>query len=310
MPTSKLHLVLRGAFAAATLFAAGAALAQPSAPAPPYNGLRKTIAVDTFQTPDAVINIPGTSEGLTNMLTDAMVRDGHYVVVERDAMSVITTEQQLAAQHSTTQETGAQAGHLIGANFIVRGAVTKFDAQASSNSVSVYGVGLSSSHAVVAVTLRVIDTTTGQVVATSKGEGVAANHGLTVAYTFSNGQGANFGSQHETPLGEAAEKAIDQAVAGIELGLDRAPWSALVIEATPDNHVYINAGSEENLQPGTVLHVTRKDHDLTDPATGVVLETIKDDVGEIRVTEVREKIAIAEVVSGVTVRGDILTLQP
>jgi curli biogenesis system outer membrane secretion channel CsgG len=309
MPTPRLRQALRATLLATTLLAAAPVHAETPAPQPPaYQGLRKTIAVDPFQTPDSIVGGAGTSEGLTTLLTDALTHDGRFVVVERDAMDSIATEQQLGAQHSTTVETAAQAGHLIGANFIVRAAVTKFETQAGASSISVYGVGLSSSHAVVGVALRVIDTTTGQVVATSKGEATAAAHGVSLSYVFNNGQSASFGEQRQTPLGEAAEKAIDQAVAGIATGLEHAPWSALVVERA-DGRVYINAGANENLEPGALLHVARKDHDLTDPSTGEVLETIKDDVGDVRVTEVREKISIAEVVSGAPVRGDVLTVR-
>jgi curli biogenesis system outer membrane secretion channel CsgG len=290
------------------LVAAVPAFAQPASPSP-YSGLRKTVAVDTFQTPDSIIGGAGTSEGLTSMLTDALVHDGRFVVVERAAMSTIATEQQLAVQHSTTAETAAQTGQLIGANLIVRGAVTKFEAQAQSNSISIAGVGMSSGHAVVAVTLRVIDTSTGQVIATAKGEGTAATHAATLSLTV-KGQAAALGSQHDTPLGQAAEQAIDRAVAGITTGMEHAPWTALVVE-NANGKVFINAGEAQNLQPQTLLHVYRKDRDLTDPATGVVLETLRIDVGVVRVTEVREKISVAEVVSGgPPVRGDMLQLQP
>lgn len=286
-----------------------AAAAGPASADPTYAGLRKTVAVDTFQTPDSIIGGQGTSEGLTSMLTDALLHDGRFVVVERDALSVITTEQQLGAQHSTTVETAAQAGQLIGANLVVRGAVTKFEAQAASNSISIAGVGMTSGHALVAVTLRVIDTTTGQVIATAKGEGTAASHGATLSLNLSGGQTAALGSQHETPLGQAAEQAIDRAVAQITVGMERAPWSALVIE-NADGRIFINAGAQQNLQPDTVLHVYRKDHDLTDPATGLVLETLRTDVGVVKVTEVREKVSVAQSVSGgPPARGDILQLQ-
>jgi curli biogenesis system outer membrane secretion channel CsgG len=271
--------------------------------------LKKTVAVDTFQTPDAIIGGAGASEGLTSMLTDALLRDGRFVVVERDALSTISTEQLLGAQHSTTVETSAQTGNLIGANLVVRGAVTKFGAQESTSSFSVAGVGMASGHAVVEITLRVFDTSTGQVIATAKGSGTAPMRNATLSLQV-GGQNAALGSQHETPLGQAAEQAIDRAVAQIVTGMEHAPWTALVIENT-DGRIYVNAGSQQNVQPQALLHVWRKDHDLTDPATGVVIETLRTDIGVVRVTEVREKLSIVEVVSGgPPVRGDMLQPQP
>ncbi|MFI4973631.1 MAG: CsgG/HfaB family protein [Caulobacterales bacterium] len=311
MRRSSEHLAagLATALLAATCLAAQPALADPASASHAYAGLRKTIAVDTFQTPDSIIGLQGTSEGLTSMLTDALVHDPHYVVVERDAMPVIAAEQQLGATNATTAETSAATGRLIGANLIVRGAVTKFDPQQNNGSFSIAGVGLSSARAYIAVTLRVFDTTTGQVVATSRGEGTASTRGFSVNYVLNNGQPINFGTQHETPLGQAAEEAIERAVAGIASAAETAPWSAMVIDAD-DSQVFVNAGADQNLAPDTVLHVYRKARNLVDPATGVVLETIMSDVGQIRITQVRDKTSTAEVVSGpAPTRGDVLRLQ-
>ena len=87
------------------------------------------------------------------------------------------------------------------------------------------------------------------------------------------------------------------------------PWSAAVIEVDGPT-VYVNAGAEENVQAGLVLHVRRKTKDLVDPTTGVVLDTLMSDVGTIRVDQVRDKVSTASVVAGDTPqRGDLLQVQ-
>jgi curli biogenesis system outer membrane secretion channel CsgG len=61
-------------------------LAIGSARAAPYEGLKKTIAVDVFQAAEAVGGSV-TADGLTSMLTDALAHDGRFVVVERRGSS-------------------------------------------------------------------------------------------------------------------------------------------------------------------------------------------------------------------------------
>ena len=54
------------------------------------------------------------------------------------------------------------------------------------------------------------------------------------------------------------------------------------------------------------LAVYRKTKELTDPATGIVIDTLIDKVGAVEVETVREKTALAKAVEGAPVRGDVL----
>src|SRR5579863_448106 len=157
---------------APALIAALALTASAWAAPAPFQGLKRTVAVYQFQTSDAA-GAAASADALTAMLTDALVRDGRFVVVERQDMADVATEQQLGAQASTTAETAAQAGKMIGASLIIRGSVTKFEPNARGSSLS-FGLpvsggladnalGVQGAHALIAISLRVIDSTTGQV---------------------------------------------------------------------------------------------------------------------------------------------------
>ncbi|HZZ36882.1 MAG TPA: CsgG/HfaB family protein [Caulobacteraceae bacterium] len=290
--------------------------AKAEPPATPFQGLKRTVAVYQFQTADSA-TLAANADALTAMLTDALVRDGRFVVVERADLSNIATEQQLGAQASTTAETAAAAGQLIGASLIVRGAVTKFEPNASGSGVSIGGlgggfgdnrVGVRGGRALMAIALRVIDATTGQVLSVVKTQGTASSRQSEVS-ALGHGVGSiSLVAMKATPLGQAAEDAINKAVPQIVLAAEREPWSALVIEVDGEK-VYVNAGSEQNLEAGTVLHVRRKTKDLVDPRTGVVLERLMSEVGQIRIEAVRAKTSTAVVTAGVTpARGDLLQL--
>lgn len=104
------RLILTGATLAVAGLAAPA-MARPQTRAA-FDGLRKTIAVDLFQATEAVGGSV-TAEGMTAMLTQALVEDGRFLVVE--------------------------GGGVMEASAIVRGAVTKYEAAAGGGGLSISG---------------------------------------------------------------------------------------------------------------------------------------------------------------------------
>ena len=77
----------------------------------PYSGLKKTVSVDQFLATEAVGGSV-TAEGMTAMLTAALVRDGRFVVVERTGLPSVMAEQALGQGAVAIAETAAKTGHL------------------------------------------------------------------------------------------------------------------------------------------------------------------------------------------------------
>lgn len=293
------------ALALAVGMAAAAQAAGQAQPAGAYDGLKKTVSVDRFLAAEAVGGSV-TADGMTALLTDALVRDGRFVVVEAPMMA------------GATADAGAPGGQ-IPASAVVRAAVTKFEPAAGGSSLGIGGLpmgslfaaraGVRTQKSVMEISLRLIDTGTGQVMATSKAQGFAASSGLDATVVDSRtGASANGGTFKTTPIGKAGEEAIARAVEQIAAGMRSVPWSALVIEAS-GGKVYVNAGADRNVRSGTPLHVYRKGRVLTDPSTGVVLDVELEPIGVIQVDGVRERLSTAVVVSGrPPLRGDVLKL--
>ena len=299
---------------------AGLAQAQVPPPAAAYDGPKKTVSVDQFQ---AVESTGGavTADGMTTMLTNALVKDGRFIVVERPALAGVQSEQVLAQSGAITAETAARSGQLIGAGAIVRGVVTKFQAAASGSALNIGGLpiglgsflgagaGLKSQTAMMEISLRLIDTTTGQVISTSTAQGSVSSTGVDVTMVNPNtGLSAGGGTFQTTPIGQAGEQAIAKAVELIASGMRNVPWSAMVVDAN-NGLVVLNAGAQRNVQVGLNLSVYRQGKIFTDPATGVVLDVDFEKIGTLRVVGVREKVSTAVVESGeVPVRGNLLKL--
>ena len=63
--------------------ALGLSQAQPTMPpAIPYDGLKKTLSVDQFLATESTGGVV-TADGMSALLTNALIKDGRFIVVER-----------------------------------------------------------------------------------------------------------------------------------------------------------------------------------------------------------------------------------
>lgn len=295
--------------------------ADQTQPPVPYDGLKKTIAVDKFQVNES-FGGGVTADGMTAMLSAALVKDGRFVVVERPGLAGVVAEQTLGQGRATTAETAPKAGQLIGASILVRGTLTKFEPAAGGTSINLGGLPVGSflstlgpraaignKSSLLEISLTLIDTTTGQVISTSAAQGTASSSSADLTLVNSNtGASAGIGTFQATPIGQAGEQAIIKAVDQIAIGMKGVAWSALVVDAS-DGTVYVNAGADRNVRSGLYLSVYHKGKVFTDPSTGVILDVAMDKIGTIQINSVREKMSVASVVSGqLPARGDVLKL--
>jgi len=295
---------------AATLLLSAPALAQNASA--PFNGLKKSVTVAAFEAPELTVG-GATADELNALLVDALLRDGRFVVLERATLVDMTNEQTLSQGGAVAAGGVAQPARFLTGSAIIRGTVTKFDPGTHGGSLSVGGfpflggggLGVSSQTAEVTISLRVIDSTTGQVLHMGSAKGHATTKSIQVQ-ARTGGYDWNGGSFLKTPLGEALQDAIRKTVDEIGLAMAKVPWSALVSEFDSGN-VYLTAGENQGVAEGQIFHVYRKGKVLTDPASGVVLDVLLDPVGTIQVRSVREKISIATVISGeAPARGDVV----
>ena len=157
------------------------------------------------------------------------------------------------------------------------------------------------------ISLRLIDTTTGQVIATYNAKGSASVTGADAGIVNNNnGLGISADVFRATPIGQAAQDAIVKAVALIAAGMQNVPWSSSVVDVD-GNKVYVSGGTDRKITTGMVLTAYRKGKVFTDPSTNQVLDVELTRVGSVRVDSVREKVSTAVQVDGTMLtRGDVL----
>jgi len=282
--------------------------ASAMAPAPVPAGPKKRISVAKFDANGAFVAVYGGWDiggGLAAQLTTALVNSGHFIVVERPDLGAVLKEQELAQLNVTSKGSGPQAGRLLGTQLIVRGSVTEFEQAAEGGGLNVgasgRGGGLGNlvggalathnNQGVVAMDVRLIDATSGQVLQSRRIEKRITSSDTSVGLTAS--QVAFGGEQfNKTVLGQATRGAIEEAVAFIGASLAGLPWTGAVADVD-GTRVFINAGGEAGLQAGDRFAVMAVERELTDPSTGQSLGRIEAQVGTLRVAEVQAAYSVA-----------------
>lgn len=283
---------------------------------PPLKGPKKTIAVMDFENKAGAAAEWNLGSGMAEMLTTAFVNSGRFIVVERQAITDVLTEQDFGASERTLDVGAAKIGKILNAQVLVRGAVTEFGTRAEGGggafSFKGVNVGMSSSSAHVAVNIRLYDATTGQVIDSIRCDGKATASGISGGYSGSELGGFTFGTSAfaKTPLGKATHQAIDKAVYFVVEKMDSVPWQGKIVDVKGDI-VYINAGMDSNIRPGDEFVVYKKGEELVDPDTGISLGSEDAKIGRIQVITIEEKFSKANAVAGsirTFGRGDIIRL--
>jgi curli biogenesis system outer membrane secretion channel CsgG len=282
---------------------------------PPYDGLKKRLAVIRFEN-KVRTPIPDESwkigEGLTEMLTTELFKTGRFIMVERAALTDIVKEQELGQTGLVRKETAARVGELLGAQLLITGAVTEFEARSGGGGGGVgyagFALKLRTESAHVGVDVRLVDSSTGQILKSFNADAKAQSTGIGFA---ANIQGVAFGSDafDKTPLGQAAREAMYKAVMFIIKEMEVVPWTGRVVQVK-QREVYVNAGTNVNLKPGTKLAAYVKGEDLIDPATGLNLGSKDTLIGTVTLMQVQDKFSIGTFAgNGALKRGDLVKFQ-
>ncbi|HLF92705.1 MAG TPA: CsgG/HfaB family protein, partial [Planctomycetota bacterium] len=219
----------------------------------------------------------------------------------------------MALEKIVSKETAAKVRQVLGAQLLVKGAVTEFEQEAGGGGLNI-GIGLpgigiggggTTVSAHVGIDLRLIDTTTGQVVRSSRAEGKASRSGIAATIDVRN---VSLGGDafKATPLGLATREAIQRAVAAVQAHMAQVVWTGRVMDVV-GAQVYINAGQDAAIKVGDTFSVSTVVRELTDPETGAVRGVIENPVGQVRVEQVEEKFAVGRMLEGRPPRrGDIV----
>ena len=171
----------------------------------PTVGPKPRIAVKPFERKSAKGG--GIGKGLSIMLADSLFNTNRFIVLERERIDEVMEEQDLADSGRFRNETVAPKGELEGAEFIIKGSITEFEADCSGGSLLL----ISAKQACVAISLRIIDVRTGRIVNSTTVEGTSGSAGVGLVFTRS-ALPIGLGGWSKTPMEKALRQCIEKAV--------------------------------------------------------------------------------------------------
>lgn len=222
---------------------AGGGSARPAtsastAPAPAARSARPTAAVLDFEF-GAIENWWGGNwnigKGIADMLVDELLQTGQIRMLERKQVQNVLGEQDLAnsGRADVSAKDAARLGKVLGAKVLLTGSVVKFGSEeknvgGAAGSMAgrfIGGAGAKNTTAIVAITVRAIDSSTSEILASVKSEGKSSRKGILLGGALGGNFGAiDFNSKdfRETILGEATEKAVHDAAAKLAVTIPNA----------------------------------------------------------------------------------------
>ncbi|NCJ05369.1 penicillin-binding protein activator LpoB [Synechococcales cyanobacterium C] len=250
----------------------------------------------------------GAARGISNMLTNRLVQDGTYTLVERSRIDAILAEQNLGQSDRIEPTTAAQIGRLLGVDAVLLGSITQFHVEDQSQGVSVgrfFGLGgrQQRQNATVRMTTRLVSTATGEILAVADGAGQADQVSGSASFSFLSGSAQS--DSRDRLLGEAANTAVGDIVTKLVSAAPQLaklppvlPVESMTIADVNGGQVILNRGGQHGFRPGMVLSVERVIREVKDPETGRVLRAQTESIGQLQLTEVDPQSSVARVLSG------------
>lgn len=274
--------------------------------------LTPVVAVTAFDNRGGFASQWNVGEGMADLLSAALLDTESVMVVERKNIQDVLGELQRQESALFRGEGRVDRGRLRNARFVIRGTITDFTViEGASGLFNTHWImfGASRSKARVAIAMQLVDVENGDVLSVIKSDGDASAGGSRARINYKE---VSFGgdSFFRTPLGEATEEAIDDAVSRLLRAIPSQPWIPMIAESGPAG-VVINGGHNTRMLAGQVFDVCGPERLVTDPLTGNVISRAPGPAtGRVQVTEVFPLAAQAKLLSGAARRGDRLRPPP
>ncbi|WP_081826559.1 CsgG/HfaB family protein [Persephonella sp. KM09-Lau-8] len=194
-----------------------------------YEGPKARIAVAKFKCKAAKCG-GRIGEGIRDMLVDALVKTGKFIVLERgEGLGAIKEELELGQSGLVQPGKAPQPGLLEGADILVVGSIVAFEPNAGGIKGGIGGlvpkipilggIKLGKEDAYIAVVLRLIDVRTGRIINSTRVEGKASSFsvgGLGGGLLGTIPLGGGLEVYKNTPMEKAVMVLLDNAVKAIE----------------------------------------------------------------------------------------------
>lgn len=221
-----------------------------------------------------------------DILSTKLAASGKFLLLERNDLAQLLEE---------ANRNGTNAQQAIGADYMIIGSITEFGRKNTSQS-KVFSTSKTQT-VDAAVSIRLVDVSTGQIIYSDQGKGSAE---ITTKTSFV-GTGGHAGYD-ATLSDKAISAAIDQLVENIINKLTDKPWKSYFL--VYDNEAIIIAGGgSQGIEPGMQFAVKTIGRQVKNPQTGIMISLPGKEIGTIEVVSTggdtpETEYSIVRVVSG------------
>jgi curli biogenesis system outer membrane secretion channel CsgG len=267
--------------------------------APVQAEVKKSISVAPIQwTCSRVGWIHGQS--LHAQIITELGRTGRYRVVERENLGGIIREQDLGTSGRTRKGSSPKVGDIEGSQLMIKCVITDAEMeQRKGGRGSIGGIRLGGKKTTYRITMdvRIYDAQTSiiQNTVAVTAEQVVKGKGGGIRI---GGLGLGGNKEDRDTSGAITRDLIQQAIRAIDQESKKVSWSTKVITLRGDKAV-IRGGLRDGLEVGMKLKVYALGEPIIDEDTGEVLDEGEEtEVGEITLSQVKEKVAFGTKSSG------------
>lgn len=241
-----------------------------------------------------------SGEAIQAQLITELTKTGRYRVVERENIGGILGEQDMGTAGRTRKGSGPATGDLEGAQLMIKGVITDAEEESGKGARGSFaGISLGGRKTIYRVTMdfRIYDTQTSLILdtATVTAEQVKKKKsaGLRIG-----GLGLGGDKSAGDTTGAIIRDLIKQALVAVDKQAEKLGWKSKVLTVKNDK-VVILGGSRDGLEDGMRFRLFQLGEQIIDEDTGQVLDEGEEtEVGEIKLTQVKEKVSYATSVTG------------
>jgi curli biogenesis system outer membrane secretion channel CsgG len=255
-------------------------------------GLKKRLAVLPFATQVKTQGWRDASAVAADMLTTSLFATQQFVMVERREIEKILTEQERSGLGEIDPRKAAQKGQILGAQALVLGAITQMGLRREGIRI------FNRTVADVAVDIRLVDTTTGEIFQAVTGTGQEMVVGASFPIPQIGTTTFEQSPERDAFLQNALRKALNNVAPKLVTQMQPVPWAAYIASVERDGTYLINAGVTQGLTPGTLLAVYRPGAMVIDPNTKRPIGRRKQHIGQGEVGSVETGYSAIKVKQG------------
>ena len=310
----------------ATAYAASAFAQTPTpAPAKESDEPKATFAVLDFTADDGYSNEGWYSQrvsignSVSNMMVTHLVNDGMRMI-ERQRLADVLKEQDLGAGQRVDPATAAKIGKLIGADYIILGAISEWglnhkDIGGAGNLLGgpFRSVGLGETSARAKLDIRIVNSTTGEILTVATGSGIEKTTNFSYSPNWYTTMSFDNDEWWSSLLGKATRRAVDKTCEDMvpkakklpSLGLAKPSFKSTVLAVLDDGSAVVKLPSDAKVKVGQKFKLRHVKNVVKDGDSVVFEDAL--DVGTVEVLEVQEKsIKVKLIGEGKIQQGDIV----